>query len=136
MRKFLYLFLVIGLVGCNDITGLSSDVEGTYQLYAIDGQRLPATLETTYGYDVFRDGILRISSNGTFVETVEVEEVRPEGTDYVIDEERGSYDVIRRGEMILYYDSGGSIEAQYDSRSITLFVDLGFGDYFTIEYRR
>lgn len=47
MRRFLYLFLVIGLAGCGELTGLPTDLQGRYDLYTIDGERLPYYL----GYD-------------------------------------------------------------------------------------
>ena len=64
MRKFLYLFLVMGLAGltgCGELTGVSSDVRGTYRLYSINGYR-PPVVWTDDGYTetVIHDGTLRV----------------------------------------------------------------------------
>lgn len=124
MRKILSLFLVIGtlgLAGCGDLTGLSSDIAGTYQLYSVDGERLPVLLaDDGYTQEIVYSGELRMSSNGTFVETVEIEEREPGSTRYVTDRRTGTYSG-SRSNMTLRYDGGGSINAEYTGRDIVLY---------------
>ena len=135
MRKFLSLFLVIAVAGCGDLTGVSSNVQGTYQLYSIDGQRVPVAFDTQYGQDVFVSGTLRLNSDGSFAETTHIDEVYAGRTDRVVEQELGSY-TARNGSITLDYDSGGWVDGEYDRSEIVLYAEDAYGSTVIIRYRR
>lgn len=122
MRKFLYLFLAIGLTGlagCGELTGVSSDVRGTYRLYSINGQR-PPVVWTDDGYTetVIHDGTLRVESNGDFTETLWIEEVGV--TDVYSRNYYGTYSG-SRSNLTFRYDQGGVADAEYVNGEIRIY---------------
>lgn len=136
MRKFLYLFLVIGLIGCDSATGISSQAQGTYELVAINGQPLPVTFDVDFGEDVFYEGTLEVFRNGTFRETIELEEIRSGSRRLITDQQQGTWTGGSRGSLQFRYESGGRLDADFDGRDITMFAEDEFGQELTIEYRR
>lgn len=130
MRKILSLILVIALAGCTDGlgTGLGSDVRGTYELETVNGRFLPYTFTSYNGAQVtIYDGEIRLDGNGRFQETFLVED------DFGFrstDRYDGDYDS-RSGDVVLYYDSGETVEAEYYSRELRV-----YGSGLTMVYRR
>lgn len=134
MRKFLYLFLVIGLSACTEGygIGLDSDVRGTYELESVNGRYLPYTLSDYNGVrETVYAGQLRLESNGYFTETLEVEVNDFGRISRYTDRYTGEYDASSRGDLVLYYDDGGTVEGDYSSRTLRL-----YGRNETIVYRR
>lgn len=129
MRKFLYLFLVIGLVGCGELTGISSDVRGTYTLYSVNGYRLPVVwTDDGYTETVIHDGTLQVESNGDFTESLWIEEVGV--TDVYRRNYYGTYSG-SRSDLTFRYDEGGIADAEYVNGEIRL-----YGPQDTFVYRR
>ncbi|MBA3891576.1 MAG: hypothetical protein H0X64_13710 [Gemmatimonadaceae bacterium] len=134
MRKFLYLFLVIGLGGCAEGygVGLDSNVRGTYELETVNGRSLPYTLSEYGGVrESIRTGQLRLESDGSFTETLQIE-VNDFGrvTRYT-DRYAGYYELSSRGEFVMYYDDGGTIDGDYSNRTLRL-----YGSGQTVVYRK
>lgn len=134
MRKFLYLFLVIGLSACTEGygIGLDSGVRGTYELESVNGRYLPYTLSDYNGVrETVYAGQLRLESNGYFTETLEVEVNDFGRISRYTDRYTGDYDVSSRGSVVLYYDEGGTVEGEYSNRTLRLYSRNE-----TIVYRR
>lgn len=134
MRKFLYLFVVIGLAGCTDGlgVGLDSDVRGTYSLYSVNGQRLPYEYSSQFGIPTrITAGTLRLESDGYFTESLQLEENDFGRISRYYEDYPGFYEVGSRGEVTLYYDDGAVYDAEYSSRELRI-----YGDGQTVVYRR
>ena len=130
MRKILSLILVITLAGCTDGlgTGLGTSVRGTYQLETVNGRFLPYTFTSYNGARVtIFDGEIRLGSDGRFTEVFDVED------DFGFrstDRYDGDYET-RSGDVVLYYDSGETVDAEYNSRELRV-----YGEGLTMVYRR
>ena len=134
MRKFLYLFVVIGLAGCTDGlgVGLDSDVRGTYTLYSVNGQRLPYQYTSSVGIPTrITAGTLRLESDGYFNETLRVEENDFGRISQYYEDYPGFYELGSRGEVVLYYDDGAVYDAEYAGRELRI-----YGSGQTVVYRK
>lgn len=130
MRKFLYLFLVIGLVGCGDITGVGSQIQGTYELYSIDGQRLPYDLGYDSGLDadvVIVRGVLTIRSNGRFEEEADYDLYRTGRTtpSQLLERYSGTVTGTARNLELYYEDTREYFDAEYVNGQLIVYGDDG-----------
>lgn len=134
MRKFLSLFLVIGLAACTEGYGLGVDAgaHGSYTLEAVNGRMLPYTISEQGGVrqEIYA-GTLRLERGGYFTERLEIEENDWGRITRYTDRYSGEYEETTRGGVILYYDDGGVLEGDYTSRDLRL-----YGSGQTIVYRR
>jgi hypothetical protein len=73
------IFALLGIVlaaACNEPTVVNGDASGTYTLTAVNGSPLPFTLDATATDTlVLTSGSITINPNGTFVETLSVDEI-------------------------------------------------------------
>lgn len=134
MRKFLSLFLVIGLAGCTDGIGigLDSDVRGVYTLEAVNGRSLPYVISDFSGVRrVIYAGTLRLERDRSFSETLQIEEDDFGRVSRYSDTYHGDYETTSRGEIFLYYDDGETLQGDFSNRELRL-----YGNGATVVYRR
>jgi hypothetical protein len=68
---------IVLVAACNDSTVVNGDASGTYNLAAIDGSPLPATVvATTTDTVVIISGVITINADGTFTETLSFDETK------------------------------------------------------------
>lgn len=114
MRRFLLTMAAVTttLIGsaCSDVTGIGSNVAGSYELRTVNGQSLPAS----NGAVTIEAGVLELDSNGTFVDIVQF---RVPGDPLIReDEQLGTWE--RSGsEVRLDYDNGNTFFANRTSNS-------------------
>ena len=70
MRRFLLSVATaattLAVAACGDLTGVSDELVGTYQLRTIDGQALPVTFVSTSGSITYFAGELVLDGDGMF----------------------------------------------------------------------
>lgn len=136
MRRFLTaaVVMLLGMTACTEGAGLGleTNLAGTYELEAIDGQRLPYTFYGQTEDVTFYAGQLRLERGGDFEETVRVRRESPGRDSESTERYTGRWEA-SRGEIVLDYDGvdGARLFGEYDSREVVLFTQDG-----SVTYRR
>jgi hypothetical protein len=133
MRRFLLTAATAAtaLVGtaCSDVTGIGSDITGSYELIRVNGQSLPA--DDVSGDVTFYTGVLELNSDGEFVDLIQY---RVPGDPRIYDSEvYGTWDRSGNGIRLVYDGSGFETFAERPSSS-RLIVEDESGN--RLEYRR
>ena len=107
---------------CGDSTGINSNLAGSYELRTINGQSLPATVNSGRTYEA---GELEIDNNGEFIETLQF---RNFGSNFSTQQDYfGTWD--RNGsELQFRYESGAIFQGERLSGSRIVLFDPDTGD--------
>lgn len=117
IQKFIPLLILCSFLACDsDATGVASDVVGTYQLIAVDGEPLPQTA----GLSNIVSGSLTLHGDGTFIRRT-VEEYEDWLTGEISEEaetETGTYS--RSGNRMTFTVPEGSVRGSYVDDTIII----------------
>lgn len=125
------LTLMLGVAACSDLTGPGA-MTGTYELEAVNAQRLPfvADQSATYRLELARS-TLTLNRDSTYTSTFTWRETIRGSTTTEVERYDGTYS--RSGDDLYLYDSfdGSRTEAYFDGRALVVY-DSGL----EFEYRR